>query len=335
MRVTSQDLREALDRVASGRVAVVGDLMIDQYLDGDTLRISPEAPVPVVEVEAAHHQPGGAANVARNVRVLGGDVSVVGLVGADPAGKDLVRLLEDQGVPAAGLVEDGERPTTVKTRVRARGQQIVRVDRERSDPASPECEEALIQAAFEAIERSDALLLEDNDKGVLTPGSIERLVAFASDAGKPVTVDPKFRNFFRYEGVTLFKPNLQEVEKSMGTELDGDKETLDAGPELRRRLHCEAVLLTRGHRGMTLFDSDREPPFSLRPSAREVFDVSGAGDTVIATLTLAVAAGVPLRVATVLSSIAAGIEVGRMGVSAVEPAEILAAIGEGERTWGE
>jgi len=313
---------------------VIGDLMVDQYLDGDALRISPEAPVPVVEVDAASHLPGGAANVARNVRVLGGEVALVGLVGADQAAQDLADLLETEGVGGNGLVEDPDRPTTVKTRVRARGQQIVRIDRERTVAAGAVAQAALLEAGLKALEASDALLLEDYDKGVLSAPVIEGLLAAAEMAGKPVAVDPKFRNFFRYRGATVFKPNQQEVEKSLGLEIEDQQQAVEAGAELRKRLACHAVLLTRGDKGMTLIEEKSKRPFTVPASAREVYDVSGAGDTVIATLALAMAAGVPLPTATVLSSIAAGIEVGRVGVAAVEAASILAAIGEGERTWG-
>lgn len=335
MKIGSAMLRDALARCAGGRVTVVGDVMVDQYFDGDATRISPEAPVPVVRVGAPVCKPGGAANVARNVRALGGAVALVGLIGTDPAGEELVDLLAAERIDPGGLVRDPQRPTTQKIRVRAAGQQIVRVDRESDHPAEGELEKRLLTAGLDALEHGAALLMQDYDKGVFGPRLIQELCAAARQAGKPVAADPKFRNFFEFQQVTLFKPNRLEAEMSLGCTIGSDEEAVEAALVLQRKLQAESVLLTRGRAGMTLISGSGRAPLKVRATARDVFDVSGAGDTVIATLTLALAAGVDLAVAVVLASIAAGIEVGRVGVAAVEKDEIIEVIGQGERTWAE
>jgi D-beta-D-heptose 7-phosphate kinase/D-beta-D-heptose 1-phosphate adenosyltransferase len=332
--VTTSEIAGSVDRLGTGRVLVVGDLMVDQYFDGEVSRISPEAPVPVVDVSSVDAQLGGAANVARNVRVLGGSVRLVGLAGEDRIGTQLIDLLREADIGSEGVVLAGSRPTTLKTRVRARGQQIVRLDREVRHVPDVALRSKIREAALQALEDCDCLVFEDYDKGLLSPDIIEPLIRAAREQGKPVTVDPKYRDFLSYHGVTVFKPNEQEAEKILGMEIEGDEDVELALRRLRERLHCHAVLLTRGHRGMVLLDGEDGGPLRIATSAHEVFDVSGAGDTVVAALSLGMASGVPLRTATVLASIAAGIEVGKVGVAPVALDEIrtwLAA--HQDRTW--
>lgn len=332
--VTTQGLREALSRFESGRVLVVGDVMVDRYHSGDVSRLSPEAPVPVVDVRRVRRSLGGAANVAAGITAQGGSARLVGLVGDDADADDLVELLGPHGVEAGGLVRDPSRPTTVKTRVEARGQQIVRVDRESRDLPTAAVRAKVLEVALGRLDECDALLFEDYDKGALAEDIISPLIEAARKSGKPVTADPKFRNFHHYRGVTVFKPNQYEVEKTLGIDL-ALSSGADACAQIRKRLACDAVLLTRGHRGMLLDDAAPGGPLEIATSAREVFDVSGAGDTVIATLTLALAAGASLRVGTVLASVAAGIEVGKRGVATVSPEEILEWLGPEDLLWAE
>ncbi len=321
-----EQLLAGLERFAGARVLVFGDVMVDEYIDGDALRISPEAPVPVVSIHDEFQRPGGAANVARNVQVLGGQATLVGLVGEDGAAGKLRAMLSRDGVDAGGLITDPTRPTTLKTRVRARGQQIVRVDRESTRGAAPELEGALLSAISSRLADADALLIEDYDKGTLTPRVIAGAIAAATARGLPVAVDPKIRCFREYRGVSLFKPNRIEAEKALAVGIDSDQDALRAAQRLLRELGCGAVLLTRGAAGMTLLQDAGREPLHVRATACEVFDVSGAGDTVIATMTLALASGVDLAAATVLAGLAAGVEVERVGVAAVTADEVRSAL---------
>jgi D-beta-D-heptose 7-phosphate kinase/D-beta-D-heptose 1-phosphate adenosyltransferase len=325
------ELLVGLERLAEARVVVLGDVMVDEYVDGGATRISPEAPVPVVRVDEEFQRPGGAANVARNVQVLGGSAALIGLIGDDAAGRSLREMLSAQGVDASDLIIDRARPTTRKTRIRARGQQIARVDREATELVGEPLEDALVGAVERRLEQADALVIEDYDKGVLSPRVIARATAAAIERGVPVAVDPKIRAFRNYRNVSLFKPNRYEAEIALGMTIDSDDAAVRAAERLRRELNCEAVLLTRGAAGMTLLQSADSKPRHVRATACEVFDVSGAGDTVIATMAMALASQVSLRTATTLAGLAAGIEVERVGVAAVTRAEVRAALLRNER----
>jgi len=315
------DRMEALlERARDVRVTVVGDLMLDVYLIGSVDRISPEAPVPVVHVTEETFALGGAANVAANVLGLGASCQVVGCVGDDPHGALVRGRLETLGGGAvrAHLVTDGARPTTTKTRVVAKHQQVVRFDRERDDDLSGEAVESLCASIRRCAVESDVLVLEDYNKGVLAPAVIRTAIQAAIDAGIPVVVDPKFRNIFEYRGATLFKPNALEIVRALGTPLRaGSEEWLEAA---RRRFGCEHLLLTMGEEGMVLRSEGSS--FRVPAVAREVFDVSGAGDTVTAFVAVTLAAGATVREAMILANYAAAIEVAKPGVATVSPDEI-------------
>ncbi len=325
-RLTRARLDEILERGRGLRVAVVGDLMLDVYLVGAVSRISPEAPVPVVHVTEERTALGGAANVAANVAALGAACEVVGYVGKDAAGAQIRRELAelDGGTVHARLVERADRPTTTKTRVVARQQQVVRFDRERDDDLPDECAAELCEHVRAAVAASDALVLEDYNKGVLVPSVIRTALEAAEAAGIPSVVDPKFRNFFAFRGATVFKPNAVELGTAMASPVRaGDDEWLE---NARTRTGARHLLLTLGEDGMAL-RSEGGSSFRIPTQAREVYDVSGAGDTVTAFLAVALAAGATIEEAAVLANLAAGIEVGKPGVATVAPDELRAMLG--------
>jgi len=313
---------EDLTRRAAGRrVVVVGDVMLDRYLRGDTDRLSPEAPVPVVTISEAQAALGGAANVAANVAAIGATCVLVGVVGDDNHGRSIRSELAAQRLDDRYLLTTAGRPTTTKTRVVARGQQIVRIDEEIDTLLGGADLERMTGQALDALEGADALLLEDYNKGALPPALIHALIAAARGRGIPVVVDPKFRQFFEYRGATVFKPNRRELEAALGAAVD--LQHVNALPEALGRLHADNLLVTLGADGMLLVTMDHA--VTRIPSlAREVFDVSGAGDTVTAWVGTMLAAGATVREAAFLANYAAGIEVGKAGVATVSPDEVLA-----------
>jgi len=310
-----------LQAAASRRVAVVGDAMLDVYLRGDVERISPEAPVPVVRVRDRRYALGGAGNVAQNVRAVGAACDLVAAVGDDAGGKQLRSMLGaiDANLDALVTVE---RPTTMKTRIVARSQQVVRVDEEEDADLDGDEVARVLVAVETAIAAADALVFEDYNKGVIVPRVIDVAMQAARAKGIPVVVDPKYRNFFLYRGATIFKPNRRELESALGAEVD--LEHPEALPATFERLGVEHLLLTLGDRGMALVSkggvSKRVPTV-----AREVYDVVGAGDTVTAYLALVLAAGGSATEAAIIANFAAGVEVGKAGAATVSPDEVLEA----------
>ena len=319
-----QHLLEAPAR-AKTKIAIVGDAMLDIYLRGDVDRISPEAPVPVVRVRERKLALGGAANVAQNVAALGAVGELVAAVGDDASGAELRAMLTAMGAPARGLVKT-DRPTTTKTRVVARGQQVVRVDEETDTDLAGAEVEALLAAVERAVADSQALILEDYNKGVLVESVIARAIGAATRKGIPVIVDPKYKNFFAYRGATVFKPNRRELEAALGAAVD--LEHPEALPAVMARLGVERLLLTLSERGMVLIDTDAVVR-RIPATAREVYDVVGAGDTVTAYLAAMMASGATAMEAAVIANYAAGVEVGKLGAATVSPAEILEAYDAG------
>jgi D-beta-D-heptose 7-phosphate kinase/D-beta-D-heptose 1-phosphate adenosyltransferase len=318
--MTRDRIEALLRKMAGAKIVVVGDAMLDVYLVGEVDRVSPEAPVPVVTVHASRHGLGGAANVAANVAALGAECRLVAVVGNDTRGMSVRTELEDLHLSSDFLVTDSARPTTSKTRVVARGQQMLRIDEEIEDPISARVMEQLAGALERALRDADALLIEDYNKGTLVPQVIERGLGVAKKRSLPVVVDPKFKNFFAYRGATVFKPNVRELELAMGAALDLAHP--DALSQAIEKLQVDNLLLTLGAEGMILVDKDRLVT-RIAAMAREVFDVSGAGDTVTAWVGTALAAGANVREAAHLANFAAGIEVGKAGVATVSPAEVL------------
>ena len=319
--LTRERIADLTARARGRRIAVVGDVMLDRYLMGDTDRLSPEAPVPVVHVRETRMALGGAANVAANVAALGAEVRLVGIVGDDTHGNTIRTELAQQRLPDRGLLTVAGRPTTTKTRVVARTQQIVRIDEEIETLIEGAELERLTALAVAALDGADAVLLEDYNKGALAPRLIRIVIDTARQHGIPVIVDPKFRQFFDYAGATLFKPNRRELEAALGAATD--LEHRDSILGATKRLGVDNLLLTLGADGMVLVTKDGV--LTHIPSlAREVFDVSGAGDTVTAWTGTMLAAGASLQESALLATYAAGIEVGKVGVATVTPEEVLA-----------
>ena len=305
------------------RVVVVGDLMLDIYLRGSASRISPEAPVPVVHVAEEWVALGGAGNVASNVVALGAACDMVGCIGTDRAGGQLTDALDDLGIGQAGVQRLEGRPTTVKTRIMARHQQVARYDIEVEDDVDEDVAAILSTTIASLIESADALVLEDYNKGVLVPDVIEAALDAAQRRDIPVVVDPKARNFFAYRGATVFKPNLPELQAALQAPVEADD------PEwmerIRRELGCRHLLVTLGEGGMALLTEEGEY-LRVPTVARSVYDVSGAGDTVTAVVATALGAGATPAEAAILANHAAGIEVSKAGVATVSPDELRATV---------
>ena len=314
---TQSRLQSLFDRFEGKRIAVVGDLMLDRYYWGSVARISPEAPVPVVEVESESARLGGAANVANNIASLGGIPLMIGVIGQDDAGQALRSIIKESGLPIDGVLVDASRPTTVKTRVIAHHQHVVRVDKEVKEDIGEGIQEKILHVLKHHIDGLDAVIIEDYNKGVVVKSLIRELVEFARRKGKSITVDPKFHNFFEYKQVTVFKPNRKETEEALGVRLHDQHSVELAGQTLVKRLQAESVLLTLGERGMSLFERDGATTH-VPTAARKVADVSGAGDTVISTLTMALAAGASIKEASTLANFAGGVVCGEVGIVPIE-----------------
>lgn len=303
---------EYLNKLGGRKVLVVGDLMIDQYIWGDVSRMSPEAPVPVVGVDRETLRLGGAANVANNIISLGGKVELCGVVGDDQMGRWIARDLREKGIGVRGVIVGGERPTTIKTRVIAQNQQVVRFDREVTALLSRDDEEALLGAIRSFLDDCGALVISDYAKGVVTPTLIREIVAMTEAEGVPVAVDPKVNHFAIYRGVTVLTPNLLEASAGAGLIIDSMDALIEAGRAIMGKLDCKFLIITRGDQGMTLFGDDGKW-IHISAVGREVYDVTGAGDTVIATIALGLAAGLDIEDCARLSNVAAGVVVNEVG----------------------
>ncbi len=315
-----KDAAGLIRRFSGFRIVVIGDFMLDHYLWGRVDRISPEAPVPVVDVERETFSPGGAGNVVANLRMLGAEAVPVGLVGNDPAGERLLDLFRSQGVPVQGILP-GDRPTTQKTRILAHQQQVVRVDREQRELIPPEVEARLARQFLDLLDSADGVIVSDYSKGTITPNLLATILPAAREQKKLVCLDPKVRYFSSYSPVTVITPNQAEAGSVLGYPIGTREELQEAGRRIREMIDCEALLITRGEKGMALFADGK---MTLVPAhAREVYDVTGAGDTVISVLCLALAAGAQMLDAVELTNIAAGIVVGKVGTAGVTPAELL------------
>lgn len=315
------DVENFLERATGMEVLLAGDLMLDEYLWGRTERISPEAPVQVVEVSREELRLGGAGNVLNNLLTLGCRVRVASVLGDDADGRLLGELLEKRGIGCDGIISAPGRTTSRKTRVLASHQQMLRIDRESRTPLAAEEENRLLQALRTAVEGCRVILVSDYLKGVLTPAVLAEVVRLGRERDIPVVVDPKGRDFARYRGATALTPNRREAQVAAGSEFADEAALAEAGERLRRELELEALVLTRSEEGMSLFLGDGRH-LRLATEAREVFDVSGAGDTVLACLGAALGAGLGIEEAARLANLGAGIVVGKLGTSTVSPAEL-------------
>ncbi len=317
--------QEIVNTFAGRSIVVLGDLMMDEYLWGRATRISPESPVMVVEVERDSRVPGGAANVVNNILALGGSVSVIGVVGDDTPGRALIEALRESGANVAGIVTDDSRPTTQKTRVVAHSQQVLRVDREQTDRVDGAVAAKLLSCLHDAIRNADAVLISDYNKGVLTPEVAGEIVSIGrAEAGKLVTANPKPANARMLGGCDVVTLNQSEAESLIGEGAFSEGDGLDeAGRRLIRDLGVRSLVVTRGSRGLSVWsENDRVSHISAHPV--EVYDVAGAGDTVISALTLGLAAGAPIEEAAVVANHAAACVVRKVGVATVSPEELLA-----------
>ena len=304
------------------RVLVIGDVILDRYLWGRATRVSPEAPVLVVDVDREELRLGGAANVAQNVRALGGVPTLVGVVGADAAAQSLRSELDARQVDAQeGIVGDPGRRTTLKTRIIAHHQQVLRADEETREALSAEVVADLWRRVERALPGAEAVLLSDYGKGVISPAILDQLLPELRSRGIPSAVDPKEEHFQRYRGVTVITPNLAEASQAWGRRIRNHEDLMEAGFGLRQKLDAGAVLITRGEEGMSLFTPDGHTHFPTR--ARRVYDVTGAGDTVVATIAVALAARAPLPEACVLANHAAGLVVAELGTAAASAAMLV------------
>jgi rfaE bifunctional protein kinase chain/domain len=322
--------RRLLEAMGGERVLVLGDVMLDEFIWGRVARISPEAPVPVVEVTRQSFHLGGAGNVACNVRALGGRVVLAGVVGNDAAGERVRQALGEAGVEAALAISNRGRPTTLKTRIIAHHQQVVRADREQADDIEDDLESEVVSNVRQGLGSCRALVVSDYQKGVVTARLMKAVLPLAHRRGIPVLVDPKVRHLAFYRGVTLVTPNQLEAEQATGIRIRTADDLDAAGARILKLVGCEAALVTRGEHGMSLFERDKRPAH-VKTAAREVFDVTGAGDSVIATVALALCAGARLAEAAVLANYAAGVVVGKLGTATASPEEVLAAAEAGAR----
>ncbi len=321
MLISEKRLKEIFKNLKGKKVAIIGDLMLDRYFWGTVTRISPEAPVPIVEIESESNRLGGAANVANNIKSLGGIPMLLGILGNDQSGKNFLEICKQQNLDTSGIISDDDRPTTVKTRVIAHSQHVVRIDRESKIEAPNSLQQKLLQILESNISTIDAIIIEDYNKGVVGKEIISGAVKISKKYDKIITIDPKFNNFFEYKNVTVFKPNRKETEEALGIKLSDDHALEDAGKQLLETLQAEHVIITRGEYGMAVFG--RNGSFkNIQTTARSVLDVSGAGDTVISTLTMAMTSGADILEAALLANTAGGIVCGEVGIVPIDKNEL-------------
>jgi rfaE bifunctional protein kinase chain/domain len=340
-------LKRLVPRLRGKRIGVVGDLMLDRYLWGNTTRLSPEAPVPIVDFRGQSECLGGAGNVAANLAALGARVEMFSVIGAgkasaDEPGQSLRKDLRAADISDNGVISDARRITTVKTRIIASHQHVVRVDNERREPLHPDAQGKLLRALSSALEKLDALVLSDYNKGIITDDLAEKVLGAAHKLKVPVFIGPKRPMLYAYRGARAIVCNLKEAGEFLGESLTDEKSVDEAGSKLLPHFGCEAVLITRGEKGMSLFEESSPRPLHIPAtsfevtyarvgksgvdrgsSGRQVFDVTGAGDTVLSVLALAAAAGAPLFDAAQLANVAAGVVVGKLGTASVAPDELL------------
>jgi len=324
-------LAQYVKKFSGVKILVIGDIMVDKFIYGSVSRISPEAPVPVVEITRESYSPGGAANVASNIVAVGGKVSLLGVVGFDSAASHLISNLEKLSVDVSKIVKDESRPTIMKTRIIAHHQQVVRVDKEVKGGFSSGIIKNLIENFHQLVKESDAVIISDYGKGVISPPILKEIIPLCRRRGIPITVDPKIEHFLSYKKVTCLTPNLNEATEGIkATRNSTEEDVRRIGIEIMKKLQPDTLIITRGEKGMTLFESASKKTTSssikitdIPTRAKEVYDVTGAGDTVISVLTLALASGAPFYEAAEISNYAAGVVVGKLGTATCSAKELL------------
>lgn len=321
--IPTKRLKEILKDFEGKEIIVFGDIMLDHFIRGTVSRISPEAPVPVVDVKKEFFVAGGAGNVAVNLAALGAKPVMISVVGQDLGGEMLKGFLREKNVNIYGITEDPDRPTTQKIRVMAEQQQIVRFDRESKKIISPAVSAVCMKSFELAVKTAKGVILSDYGKGMLSDHNIETIIETCRKNGIPVCVDPKIDNFKKYKRITCMTPNTKEAWEGVGENpKSGEEAMVELGNKILNMLDAQSILITRGAEGMSLFEKGKKLPSSVPTAAREVYDVTGAGDTVISVLTLGLAAGASLKEAAVLSNYAAGIVVGKSGTATATRQEI-------------
>ncbi len=320
-----QRLLDAVDAFANKKILVLGDIMLDQFVWGEVSRISPEAPVPVVQVEKESFLLGGAANVANNLRSLDAKACLSGIIGNDSFGQTVLSLCSQKDIDTSATVTDNTRPTTLKTRIVARGQQVVRVDRERPASLTADVAAAIKNGLTRALGSCDAVIVSDYNKGVVCSAVMDMLISFSKENSVPTLVDPKPVNAFLYKGAKVITPNLKEAQDITALCAKGEAELEQSAKAMAEKLELEIVLITRGAEGMALWQKDKGL-FTIPTMAREVFDVTGAGDTVISLMALGLVAGLSPCEAALVANLAAGIVVGKIGTATVTRQELKQAI---------
>ncbi|MCI0469858.1 MAG: D-glycero-beta-D-manno-heptose-7-phosphate kinase [Nitrospirae bacterium] len=325
---SNMEYKKAIASFKSKKILIIGDIILDRYIYGKVNKISPEAPVPIVEVSDERFLLGGSANVAHNIASLGGKPSIAGVVGDDTAGKVLSNILQESRINFEGIVKDN-RPTTVKTRIIAHNQQVVRFDKEEKKRVEGMALKAMFDYIKRAMADADAVIISDYKKGVVSSRLVKSVVRLAKQKGTFIAVDPKVGHFHFYKNVSLITPNIIEASQGSGVEIKDEKSLINAGKTLLKRLSCRSVLITRGEDGMSLFEKDKVKGIRVThipTAAKKVFDVTGAGDTVIAAFTLAYTSGCAAVDAAVMANHAAGIVVGEVGTAVTTPDMLLASL---------
>jgi rfaE bifunctional protein kinase chain/domain len=318
-------LKELEENFSDKKIIVVGDMMLDGYFWGDVTRVSPEAPVPIVEVDNEFFKFGGAANVALNILKLGGIPIPVGVIGNDLDATTFTKLMNDENISAEGIFKDPLRPTTTKTRVIAGKQHIVRIDKEKKDNISEQLENKILNFIASELRDSDGIILQDYNKGVLTEKLINSIIDLATKNNKIISVDPKFINFKNFQNVTIFKPNKKETEDILGLRINTDQDISKAGNELLKLINSKYVLLTLGEKGIALFEEGKIET-RIPTKARKVADVSGAGDTVISTITYALACGSSIEEAAYIANYAGGIVCEEIGIVPIDKEKLFSTV---------
>jgi rfaE bifunctional protein kinase chain/domain len=329
LKITPQKLQKIFRNCKNKRIAVIGDVMLDKYVYGEVSRISPEAPVQVVDIKSTEYKLGGAANVANNIKSLEAEPVLIGMIGDDFEGDYFLETMKRQKLTTRGIFKDRTRPTTSKTRVIAHSQHIIRIDSEIKMDIMGRAAEEMFRFFKANLASFESVILQDYNKGVLSKEIIGRIIALCKSKNKPVYVDPKFDNFFEFKDATIFKPNRKEIQDALGIRIDGDDSAFDAGKKLMDVLNCEWLILTRGEKGMMLFDREKGEivVYNIPTRALKVADVSGAGDTVISTLAVTLSGGANIKEAIVLANNAAGLVCEEVGIVPIYKKDLVNSFG--------
>lgn len=326
--IKTNRLKEIVSNASDKKICVIGDIMLDRYLLGDVTRISPEAPVQVFDIKKSEHKFGGAANVSLNIKELGAEPILIGVIGNDNEGSIIIEQMKNSGKTTIGILEEDKRPTTTKTRVIADSHHLLRIDSESKQNISEETENRILGILKNDYYEIEAIILQDYNKGVLTKSLINNVIKFANDNNIKVLVDPKFYNFFEYKNVFLFKPNKKELEEALGKKAKNDEELIQFAEELADKINCKYLVLTLGDKGVMLFEKNNGDIKieKIDTYARKVADVSGAGDTVISTIAVCLAGGATVSEAVIIANYAAGIVVEEVGIVPITKEKLISGI---------